>query len=399
MGRHPRFVFCLIGIACAATSVAWGQDNGYAAIPFNGDPATLLRQRLIQAQRLDGLLRRARQLQKKLSESSVGAALLPKLDPAKMDLTKIDGKLIEDIRKHMPEEKLLAKQDVETFKGLQKELKSVALDIQKQHSERFKAPELGSGPEPAPSGEFQDRMSQWALEMLQGAEDTKIGGMIQESPAWKNAITELKELIDNPQAVSKQWNLGPDKLSLPKGLGAAFSKAWKSIRAMEMPSLPKIHLSTPDLGVSGSLSKLPVPRRWRLGQDIWWAGVALCAGLIAWQFWKRGSSRRGDAARRRLGPWPVQPACVASAADLIAAFEYLAALRLGTHVRTWNHRAIAEELGRQGAGREGAERREAAVALASLYEQARYSEQASLSLEAFAVARQNLCFLAGMGFR
>jgi len=95
---------------------------------------------------------------------------------------------------------------------------------------------------------------------------------------------------------------------------------------------------------------------------------------------------------RQLGSWPVYPGQISSVAEFIAAFEYLAALRLGTHVRTWHHRAVADEL-----GREGDERRRAASSLASLYEQARYSpEETSLSGETLAAARHDLCFLAGV---
>ena len=71
---------------------------------------------------------------------------------------------------------------------------------------------------------------------------------------------------------------------------------------------------------------------------------------------------------RVLGPWPLDPARVATRAELIQAFEYLSLLHCGEPARAWHHRAIADCLGGNEAGR-----RDAAAQLAELYEQARYA--------------------------
>jgi hypothetical protein len=383
-------IWCLVAMACAAPA-AWSQERQYTSIPFEGDPATLLRQRLIQGQRFDELLRQAHKLEGLLrkSKGGIGAIAMPKLEQPNINLEKI-----EDLKKVVDQVKLDDKVSPEIKKVVQdfKDGYKTALETPSNPAEQLKAAENMSAA--TPTEELQDGLNRWALDMLQDAEDSKVGGMIRQSPTWRNAIEDLREFITNPQKTSKTWNLGLDKLSLPEGLDAAFSKTWERIRGMEMPSLPKIELSPPELGVSKSLSKLPVPQRWAVDQSLLWVGIAVCAGLIGWQFWRRGRGRGGAAARRRLGPWPVQPDRVSSPEELIAAFEYLAALCLGVQVRTWHHRAVAAAL-----GGDDDERCRAAGELAALYEQVRYSsEEVSLSLEAVGVARRDLCFLAGMGF-
>jgi hypothetical protein len=119
---------------------------------------------------------------------------------------------------------------------------------------------------------------------------------------------------------------------------------------------------------------------------------------VLWQV-LRGPT--ADAVRRaraawKPGPWPVDPARVATGAELIRAFEYLSRLLLGPDVRSQNHRAIAAHLAGEEGGADAARRR-AADELASLYEQARYAPAGEpLSAAALAAARRDLCFLAGV---
>jgi hypothetical protein len=64
----------------------------------------------------------------------------------------------------------------------------------------------------------------------------------------------------------------------------------------------------------------------------------------------------------------VRPEAVASRADLIRAFDYLALITLGLGVTSWNHHAVAQAWSTQSPAVAAT-----AHALARLYEQARYT--------------------------
>src|ERR1700688_204418 len=109
MARRSWHFLFLVGIGwSAAPTAAWGQEGRYASIPFNGDPATLLRQRLMQAQRLDELLRQAEKLdgllRKKLMKGGIDMSLLPKPDQPNVDYAK----LAEAMGKQMVDNKMTA---------------------------------------------------------------------------------------------------------------------------------------------------------------------------------------------------------------------------------------------------------------------------------------------------
>jgi hypothetical protein len=90
-----------------------------------------------------------------------------------------------------------------------------------------------------------------------------------------------------------------------------------------------------------------------------------------------------------IGPWPVAPGRVASRRELIRAFDYLAQIRCGVQAKSWHHRAVAQRLPRDEV------EREAAHALASLYEWARYSPQeGEPSAQELEAARRRLKQLA-----
>src|SRR5205814_7203827 len=91
----------------------------------------------------------------------------------------VDGKMTADIGK-----------DVKQLQEIKKEFEKIRTELETQQKPpaQVSIPDKAAAGPPATSDEFQDRMSRWALEMLQDAEETKIGGMIQESPTWKNAI-------------------------------------------------------------------------------------------------------------------------------------------------------------------------------------------------------------------
>jgi hypothetical protein len=96
-----------------------------------------------------------------------------------------------------------------------------------------------------------------------------------------------------------------------------------------------------------------------------------------------------------LGPWPVRPGEVATRGDLVRAFEHLALLCLGPTARTCHHLELARLLGAQPAP-DPERRRDAAVDLAQVYEQARYTpDDEVLPDDLMRRARRELCYLAG----
>jgi hypothetical protein len=131
-------------------------------------------------------------------------------------------------------------------------------------------------------------------------------------------------------------------------------------------------------------------------QTLVWALAGLGFAVILWRTlaWRPGRRAPDGDAALRLGPWPVRPGEVATRADLVRAFDYLALLRLGRVARAWNHLEIAARLG---ADAGSAERREAAGRLAYFYEQARYAPpDDSLPATDLVAARRHLCLLAGV---
>jgi hypothetical protein len=123
-----------------------------------------------------------------------------------------------------------------------------------------------------------------------------------------------------------------------------------------------------------------------------WALVGLGFGIALWRALAWQQSRTARAADTwKLGPWPVDPAAVATREELVRAFDYLALLRLGPTARSWNHLEIAARLGAEG------RRRTPATRLALLYEQARYAPPGEPVSEAdLAAARRHLCLMAGV---
>ena len=89
--------------------------------------------------------------------------------------------------------------------------------------------------------------------------------------------------------------------------------------------------------------------------------------------------------------WPVNAGALTTRADMIREFEHLSLSQLGIEARSWHHREIAAGLGGQEAGR-----RAAAEALASVYEQARYTPASEpLPADSLATARRALTHLTG----
>src|SRR5262249_10384044 len=131
-----------------------------------------------------------------------------------------------------------------------------------------------------------------------------------------------------------------------------------------------------------------------LGYAVLWLGVLALLGVLLWQLVLRAAWQSAGKAPPgwQIGPWPLDPNAVATRAELVRAFEYLALLRLGPGARNQTHRAPAA-----GLGQAVAERRRAADELATLYAHARYAPtDEPLTAADLAVARRSLCFLAGV---
>jgi hypothetical protein len=113
--------------------------------------------------------------------------------------------------------------------------------------------------------------------------------------------------------------------------------------------------------------------------------------LLGWRLlrWGKRSAPTTDA-RPDLGPWPIRPEAVATRADLVRAFDYLALWTLGLAVASWNHHAVARRWREKSPGCA-----QTAQALALLYEQARYTAGAdALSESERALARRSLLQIA-----
>lgn len=136
----------------------------------------------------------------------------------------------------------------------------------------------------------------------------------------------------------------------------------------------------------------------RGGLTVLWLVFLAVAALLVWKVIGRQRERVTAAKARQqwLGPWPVSPAAVRTREELVRAFDYLALLVLGPPARTCHHLDVAGQLGRQ-PDLDADRRREAAGHLARVYEKARYAPgDEPLPDEELAVARRELCLLAGV---
>jgi hypothetical protein len=226
-------------------------------------------------------------------------------------------------------------------------------------------------PQPAPQEPLDpDRLARWTRDLLRDIDETRVGDFLRESPAWQRALTSLEQSVRLPSGKLDWLGKLPEGWGLPQGW-LPQPGSWPMGR---LPvSLPRWRFSPPRLGgFNPGLGGGP-----RLGGGpslggapdtaLAWALVPVLLGLLAWLFYRQLGRAPGSVeSARRLGPWPVDPARIATRTELIQAFEYLARFRLGDEVLSWNHRAVAQRLGQdRGADDAGA--------LAQLYELARYT--------------------------
>jgi hypothetical protein len=262
----------------------------------------------------------------------------------------------------------------------------------------------------------QASLTRGLLNMVESV--AKMDPSLSESPALRKVIRELSQHVGENDP---RWQ----KLS---GSAANLKDKWSGwAHALRLERLlPKGGVSWPKNLAPSALARLAGPRprvpeglsssiptgiprtdseRWQ--PFIMIVGLVVIGGLFWWLVSRHtGKQSATDAEPWHLGPWPVAPGAVATREELIRAFEYLSLLCLGAPARSWNHEVIAARLGQEAGGANRAAplltwdpdaRRQAAEALAGLYEKARYAPGSQpLPEAALAAARRDLCFLAGV---
>jgi hypothetical protein len=262
---------------------------------------------------------------------------------------------------------------------------------------------------PPPAPERQPQRGGTANELLKFADRLQnADSSLKKSPALHDFLRKLSryaESADTPTAGREGRFTGRlrDRVrELARSLHVdrlhSDPQAWSRARSL-LPQPPHVTLHPERFGgVSPPTWSAPRPTRAEaggLGQFVLLlAAVVGFAVLLARLLARHQARRTGGSARGwRLGPWPVHPAAVRTRAELVQAFDHLALLLLGPVARSCNHLIIAARLAE---GRKP-DRRRAAAALATLYEQARYAPPDEALADAdLAAARRDLCLLAGV---
>lgn len=351
----------------------------FVPIEIDGDPERILLERLLRMQTLDI----NRDLLKKL------------LDPKQLErfkqLNLDDPKLKERLDKLPEDFKAKLKEDLEKLVEQTKKQPGPAQGEVPQPAKPVAPPT--PKPKSQPKEDLEEKFLRWLKSRMEDMDGSRLGDFIRESPAWSEALSDLRlAALDrdghfpNLGEWAERWL--PDASRAFEGLGG-------------LPDLPDVSLPSLDLrlpAIRGSLPRIGGPSLPSVGffNGLQWAlwillAVAVLIGVVYLLRHRRTAAvRQRDG--WRPGPWPVDPARIATAEQLIRAFDYLALLRLGPDAQGCNHRTVAERLGPEA---EPTTTRQAAHQLAGLYEQARYAPDAVLSADALAVARQHLCLLAG----
>ena len=380
MFYRPFLLLILLGwCALPARILGQEQDRGYVPIPFQGDLEQMLRQQLNQAQ-LQDLFKK---LHIDLEKFKIDPKTLPPLD--KIDWVK--KKSVQEMFKKIPMEKLApaGKKQVEE---IQKKMQEMASKVGKP------PPFPEAKPAQVPEENLEDRFGRWARDLMEKAQSSDIGEMLQKSSAWQEGLKDFERFLSQQDMNVDKWGLGKLNLPFPKDLKFDLGQGLDRIKNLSLPGLPSVKFPMPNLGIGNPLSGLRLPQlpsgSLAISQVAIWVLVALGLALVLWQMARRVGRVGRPGPGWQVGPWPVDPARISTRADLIAAFDHLALLCLGRQARTWNHQVIGNGLGTD------PERRRAALELASLYEWARYAPEIdALSDQALASARRDLCFLAG----
>ena len=390
----------------------------YVQIPFEGNLDRTLADQLLRVRGVQELKALIDQVKNNPAGFKGIAQGLPNLDLDDPAIRKTLGKLLEQ----QPD---LFKVSPEKAKAIQDILKAGEASNLDPGRPADKAPPRSLTPDPSapsatgqpPAGEPSPRpahpardpdlLTQWTRDLLAEAEDWDWDDLIKDSPALQDGLRDLQDLVVNQQGGGRRFdNAALERWTESLRLNGKWSLSLPEVPLtrlpeLSLPSLPRPNLYLPGPGSWGDGRAfglgLPSLGGAASGRAALWLAIVVLAGLVLWQITRQGRSKgiRPGRANRHPGPWPVDPAQVATRADVIRAFEYLSLLRLGPDVRTWNHRRIAAHLGADACP--SLERRLAADELAVLYERARYTPAVDpLPAEDLASARRALCLLAGV---
>jgi hypothetical protein len=256
-----------------------------------------------------------------------------------------------------------------------------------------------------------DLLARWTKDFMREADRWEWDDLVKESPAIQSGLRDLNQLFTEkagtPRFTGDTLRRWAEALRPKGGWNSSLPDlGWARPDSLSLPALPRPGFRLPGSRSLGGVRpprigfpRMGAPALGRgFGQGALWMAVLALAGLTVWlvvRHWT-AAARGRPSSSWQLGPWPVDPAQVATPAELIQAFEYLSLLKLGPDARSRNHRALAAGL----ADQEGADagRRLAADELAGLYERARYAPALdSLPPATIASARRALCLLAGVG--
>lgn len=255
-------------------------------------------------------------------------------------------------------------------------------------------------PTSMPAGQVSEEGSEIKRRLVQLLEKLNEREFFRKIPELQNVIRDLK--------FSRGGSMDVDRLTARVGPIWNKMRTWPVFQAKNWPAIsgeqwakllphkwPQVNVKPPNLPAV-SLPNVPAPSGGvpSIGPGVIWLAAAVIFGLACWALWsQRAGLTMGKHERPwRLGPWPVAPGKVASAQELIAAFEYLSLLRFGKQAMAWNHRDIAARLGAA-----DDEQGQAAARLATLYERARYAPASEpLPEQEILSARHDLHLLAGL---
>ena len=361
------------------TGLKDSKPSRYIEFPFEVDADALIRQHLADAERLDQF--------KKLVE-----ALLR--DPQR----KIDPKLIEGLKPKDPDDqRRLAewiKKTIQAKKPNPDELRKLQELVKPPPPDEAGPDRVLPPPDhtPPPPPVEEEPGRDFMKNVMERAQDSRLGNVLRDAPAWQKTLDNLKSSMLKPQegpGMDLRRLAGAlEKLKLPEG------RWFERLGELKPARLPRTDWSppAPPRVAMPSVGTPSLPGLSDLGTlAIWLLCLAVCAFFL-WQAsrWLKHSSG-GRRAAPGLGPWPVDPGQIATRGDLVKAFDYLAVLTFGFKARPWNHRAVARSLAERGTPLTAA-----ADLLASLYEEARYTEgDEALPAEQRDQARRVLTQLSG----